>query len=59
LASTGYTSKKKPWKLVYFESFPSKSEAIKREIFLKKQRNKDFYDQLISTMKADLLKQFA
>ena len=32
-----YTSKKIPWKLVYTEEFSSKSEAIKREKFLKKQ----------------------
>ena len=42
-----YTSKKLPWKLVYSESFNNKSEAIKRERFLKKQKNTDFYNRLI------------
>jgi putative endonuclease len=43
-----YTSKKKPWKLVYCEVYDSKSEAIKREKFFKKQRNKEFYVRIIN-----------
>ncbi len=43
-----YTSHKMPWKLVYCEEFDNKSNAIKRERFLKKQRNKDFYKRLIA-----------
>jgi putative endonuclease len=42
-----YTSKKRPWRLVYFEEFDSRKEAFKREIFLKKQKNKEFYRELI------------
>ncbi|WP_372949967.1 GIY-YIG nuclease family protein [Mariniphaga sp.] len=42
-----YTSKKMPWKLVYSESFDSRTEALKREKFLKKQRNREFYKRLI------------
>ena len=44
---SGYTSKKTPWKLVYFEEFTSRKEAISRERFLKKQRNRKFYETLI------------
>jgi putative endonuclease len=44
-----YTSNKRPWKLVYYETFATKSEAIKREKFLKKQRNRKFYQSLIDT----------
>ncbi len=40
-----------PWKLVYEENFENKSEAIKREKFLKKQRNKKFYQSLINSGK--------
>jgi putative endonuclease len=29
-----------PWKIAYFETFESKTEAIKRELFLKKQKGK-------------------
>ncbi len=42
-----YTSRKKPWKLVYYEEFESRKEAIKRERFLKKQKNREFYKNLI------------
>jgi putative endonuclease len=41
-----YTSKKIPWKLIYLQEFKSKTEAIKREKFLKKQKNKEFYLKL-------------
>jgi putative endonuclease len=42
-----YTSKKIPWKLVYIETFQTKKEANQRELFLKKQRNRSFYERLI------------
>ena len=42
-----YTSTKTPWKIVYFEEFETRKEAIQRELFLKKQRNKAFYNRLI------------
>jgi putative endonuclease len=48
-----YTSKKMPWILVYKEYYNSKTEAIKRERFLKKQRNKEFYQRLIDSYRAD------
>jgi len=41
-----YTKVKRPWKLMYSEFFDTKSEALKREIFLKKQRNRVFYQSL-------------
>ncbi|WP_297694928.1 GIY-YIG nuclease family protein, partial [uncultured Eudoraea sp.] len=42
-----YTSKKIPWKLVYSEVFNTRTEAIKRERFLKNQKNRTFYKRLI------------
>jgi putative endonuclease len=42
-----YTSAKTPWAIVYFETFSSINEAMKREYFLKKQRNRAFYQRLI------------
>jgi putative endonuclease len=51
IGKSKYTSKKIPWKLVYFEEFLDKTEAIKREKFLKLQRNKDFYIKLIENFK--------
>ena len=38
----------RPWELVYFENYTTRSEAMRRELFLKKQRNKLFYKRLIS-----------
>ncbi len=46
-----YTSKKMPWMIVYYEIFGNKSDAIKRERFLKKQRNREFFDRLIKSFK--------
>ncbi len=42
-----YTSRKRLWDLVYSEELETKTEAIKRELFLKKQKNKSFYERLI------------
>ena len=36
----GYTARKQPWKLVWKEMHTQKSEAIKKEMFLKKQKSK-------------------
>ncbi len=42
-----YTSKKVPWTVVYYETFETRKEAFARERFLKKQRNRAFYQKLI------------
>ena len=47
--NTKSTMAKRPWKIVYFEVFDTRSEAIQRERFLKKQRNKAFYQRLVDT----------
>jgi putative endonuclease len=47
---TNYTSKKRPWRLVYTEEFKNKTDALKRELFLKRQKNKEFYQSLIKKM---------
>ncbi len=44
-----YTSRKVPWKIVYTEEYNSRKEAMQREQFLKKQRNRDFYNRLIAS----------
>ncbi len=41
-----YTSRKRPWKMVYTEQYSTKVEAIRRERFLKKQRNRGFLQLL-------------
>lgn len=50
-----YTSRKLPWKLVYFESYPTRKESIVRERFLKRQRNREFYKRLIVNKEKDIL----
>ena len=42
-----YTRRKMPWKLVYTEQYSSKTEALKREKFLKAQKNTEFYKRII------------
>ncbi len=42
-----YTKYKKPWKLVYKESYLTKSEAVKREKYIKKQKDRSFIYRLI------------
>ena len=36
-----------PWELKYIEKFKYRSQAMKREKFLKNQKNKAFYNKLI------------
>ena len=43
-----FTSKGKPWVLVYKEEFDIKTEAIKREFQLKKWKNRERLESLIS-----------
>ena len=50
-----YTKRGIPWRLVYFESFETKSEAISHERFLKRQKNRAFYERLISGFDSSLL----
>ncbi|HEY3250291.1 MAG TPA: GIY-YIG nuclease family protein [Ignavibacteria bacterium] len=44
-----YTSKKIPWALKYFEELKDMKSARSREAFLKRQRNRKFYERLIKT----------
>ncbi|MCX6151544.1 MAG: GIY-YIG nuclease family protein [Ignavibacteriales bacterium] len=36
---TGYTKKYQPWVLIYFEEFETRAEAVRREKYLKSQKN--------------------
>jgi putative endonuclease len=51
MSSTGYTSRKKPWALVYYEFFENKAQALRREKFLKAQKNQSFYRSLIQAFR--------
>jgi putative endonuclease len=43
---TKSTKAKKPWRLVYHETFDSQVDALRREKFLKAQKNKSFYRRI-------------
>ena len=47
-STKGYTATKKPWKIVYTEKFESKTLAIKREKFIKRQKSTAFIIKLIN-----------
>ncbi|TSA44493.1 GIY-YIG nuclease family protein [bacterium] len=44
LGKCRYTSGRKPWKLVYKEKFETRSEAMKRERFLKSGQGRKWLD---------------
>jgi len=47
LATKGYTTKYRPWKIIHTEVFESKSEALKREKQLKSAKGRLFIRLLI------------
>jgi putative endonuclease len=48
-SNTGFTSTEKPWEIKYFETFETKSGAMKREMELKKWKNRVKLEALIKT----------
>ncbi len=46
-----YTASKRPWRLVYFELYGSRTEAIKRELLIKKMKSKKYIQKLIADWK--------
>ncbi|MEI9958790.1 MAG: GIY-YIG nuclease family protein [Ferruginibacter sp.] len=42
-----YTATKRPWRLVYFEMYNSRSEALKREKQIKNMKSKIYIQNLI------------
>ena len=45
-----YTRQCDDWDIVYVELFKSRGDVVKREKFLKKQKNKEFYRSLILSL---------
>jgi putative endonuclease len=43
---TKYTASRSPWKLIYFEEFQSREEAIKREKYFKSAAGRRFIKSL-------------
>jgi putative endonuclease len=48
LSKKGYTIKFRPWQVIYVEFFITKSEALKREKFLKSGKGREFIKEIIS-----------
>ena len=42
-----YSATKRPWRLVYFEKYSTRSEAIKREKEIKRKKSRKFIEDLI------------
>ena len=42
-----YTKAKRPWELMYFEEYPDRSSAVKRENQIKRQKRKGFIEKLV------------
>ncbi len=50
LGTKGYTLKFRPWKVIHVEFFTSKSDAMKREKYLKTGAGREFIKDLISKL---------
>ncbi|MFC4871009.1 GIY-YIG nuclease family protein [Negadavirga shengliensis] len=48
LPHKGFTGRKRPWKIVYVEKFPGKTQALNREKFIKAQKSRVFIQSLIA-----------
>ena len=48
-----YTRGRGPWELVYSEEFETRSEAMKRERFLKTGHGRDFIKEILKKGKSD------
>ncbi len=50
---SNYTKNRGPWKLVYYEMYNNKNEAIKREKFLKSGKGREFLKKIFSERSSD------
>uniref|UniRef100_UPI0040473B42 GIY-YIG nuclease family protein n=1 Tax=Flavobacterium sp. TaxID=239 RepID=UPI0040473B42 len=50
LSKKGYTIKFRPWQVIYVEFFTTKSEALKREKFLKTRNGREFIKEVVSKL---------
>jgi len=42
-----YTASRRPWRLKYFEAYPTRKEAMKRERYLKCRKDRKYLEHLI------------
>lgn len=45
--ATKSTKRGRPWEIVYFEEYDSKSEAMKRESYIKRMKSRKYIEGLI------------
>uniref|UniRef100_UPI00404871ED GIY-YIG nuclease family protein n=1 Tax=Flavobacterium sp. TaxID=239 RepID=UPI00404871ED len=50
MSKKGYTIKFRPWQVIYVEFFTTKSEALKREKFLKTGNGREFIKEVVSKL---------
>ena len=49
--ATKFTKNGRPWKIVYYEQFENRKEAVNREMYIKKQKSRIFIVDLIESDK--------
>jgi putative endonuclease len=49
---SSYTKAKAPWKLIYQEVFPARSEAMKREREIKRMKSREYIERLVRASRA-------
>ena len=49
--ATQSTKNGRPWKIVFHEDYSSKTEALKREIYLKRMKSRIYIEELIRLSK--------
>ncbi len=42
-----YTKLKRPWNLMYYEEYPNRSDAVKRENQIKRRKDKEYIESLV------------
>jgi putative endonuclease len=47
VSKKGFTSRAKDWELKYFETFLSRTEAVRREMAIKKWKSRKMIEKLI------------
>ncbi len=47
--ATKSTKNGRPWKVLYFEKYATRTEAVQRERYIKKQKSRIFIEKLIAS----------
>ena len=45
-----YTKSKRPWKVIYYEKFENKSDALTRERQIKRRKSREYIETLMRTV---------